>query len=129
MSEKDIKVPFVELSAEELEKVALELQEKDKEQNETADKLLTQEIELNKKAKELDKKEKELTKKSAAPKSVKPEPGLEFEFEDNQKYKFEDWAPQKISINGKGYSQKEIAENEDLALQLIGGNSGLIIKI
>lgn len=124
MSEKGVKVPFVELSAEELEKVALGLQKKEEELNETATKQLA-------KAKELDKREKDLAKKTVAPNSFKPEPepGLEFEFEEGQKYKFEDWAPQKISINGKGYSQQEIADSEDLALQLIGGNSGLIIKI
>ncbi len=121
MSEKDINVPFADLSAEELQKVALEQAEK-------ADELLTKENELNEKEKQLAKKEKELAKKAGAPKVSKPEPGLEFEFE-GEKYGFLDTAPKKISINGKGYSQKEIAENAELALQLIGGNSGLIVKI
>lgn len=135
MSEENNKVPFVELSAEELEKVALELQERETalQENEATQKvkedlLLGKEIELNKKQKELDKKEKDLAKKSATPKESKPEPGLEGEFEE-ETYKFLDSAPKVISINGKGYTQQEIFDDPDLALVLIGGNSGLIIKI
>ena len=128
MSDKDTKVPFAELSAEELEKVALELQEKETELAEKDAALLTKEIELNQKATELKKKEKELAKKSAAPKESKPEPGLEGEFE-GETYKFLDSAPKKISVNGKAYTQEEIFEDEELALELIGGNSGLIVKI
>lgn len=127
MSDKDTKVPFAELSAEELEKVAAELQEKETDLAEKEDALLSKEIELNEKAAKLKKKERELAKKSATPEESKPEPGLEFEFE-GENYKFLDSAPKVISINGKGYTQKEISESEDLALELIGGNSGLIIK-
>ena len=52
----------------------------------------------------------------------------EFEFE-GEKYAFADDAPELILLNGKGVSQKEIAKDEDLKLQLIGGKSSLIIKI
>lgn len=128
MSDKDTKVPFAELSAEELEKVALELQEKEASLDEKEQILLSKEIDLNQKEKQLNKKEKELAKKSAAPKESKPEPGLEGEFE-GETYKFLDSAPKTISVNGKGYSQQEIFDDPDLALELIGGNSGLIVKI
>lgn len=120
MSQENKKVPFAELSAEELAKVADQLEAKQTDLNE-------KEKSLNTKSKELDKRENELAKKEASPKTIKPVPGLEFEFE-NEKYKFSDDAPKLISIQGKGYTQKEISENEELAMALIGGNSGLIYK-
>lgn len=83
--------------------------------------------EFNTREKDLNKKEKDLAKKSTTPKEFKSEPGLDGEFE-GEEYKFLDSAPKIISINGKGYSQKEIFDNPELALELIGGNSGLIIK-
>ena len=50
-----------------------------------------------------------------------------FEFE-GEKYQFSESAPQHILLNGKGVSQKEIAKDDELKLQLIGGNLSLIIK-
>lgn len=128
MSDKEnLKVPFAEMSAEELQKVAIELEDKAADQEKTAAAQKEKESALNAKSKELDKREKEVAKKEAAPKSSKPEPGLEFEFE-NENYKFLDSAPKKINVDGKGYSQQEISEDEDLLTALIGGNSGLIVK-
>ena len=75
----------------------------------------------------LKKREADLDEK-AGKKSGESEPGLEFEFEE-ELYKFTDSAPKLIKVNGKAYSQKQIAEDYDLALQLIGGKSSLIIKI
>lgn len=75
----------------------------------------------------LKKREAELAEK-AGKKTGESESGLEFEFEE-ELYKFTDSAPKLITVNGKGCSQKQIAENYDLALQLIGGKSSLIIKI
>ena len=76
----------------------------------------------------LKKRESALDEKAGKKKSGESEPGLEFDFEEGR-YQFAPTAPKLISINGKGYSQQEIAENADLALQLIGGKSSLIIKI
>lgn len=56
----------------------------------------------------------------------KAEP-LSFEFEGEQ-YQFSEEAPALILINGTGVTQTEIIEDEELVLQLIGGNSGLILK-
>lgn len=75
----------------------------------------------------LKKREADLEEKTGK-KSGESEPGLEFEFED-EPYKFTDSAPKVIKVNGKAYTQKQIAEDDDLALQLIGGKSSLIIKI
>lgn len=75
----------------------------------------------------LEKREAALEEK-AGKKTGESEPGLEFEFEE-EPYKFTDSAPKLIKVNGKAYTQKKIAEDYDLALQLIGGKSSLIIKI
>ncbi|WP_312390847.1 hypothetical protein [Chryseobacterium sp.] len=94
-------------------------------------KLLEKSAKLFAKQEELEAREKAVEEKELALKGAKPAEktvGLEFEFEE-EKYKFVDSAPQLISINRKGYSQKEIADDADLALQLIGGKSSLIIKI
>lgn len=56
-----------------------------------------------------------------------PEKVVEFDFEGDTVV-FTNDAPKKISIDGKGYTQQEIAEDPNLALALIGGQSGLIIK-
>lgn len=141
MSEKKLKVSFAELSAEELQKVAVELQEKEiqlqekekslEKKDNNLDELTKKNLEMAGKLVEkranLEKREEAVAKKEATPKSSKPEPGLEFEF-DGGNYQFSDDAPKKISVNGKGYTQEEIAADENLALALIGGNSGLIIK-
>lgn len=134
MQNKDNKVPFADLSAEELQKKAVELQEldahlqeKEKQLKLTEEALKTKSESLSDLEKDLNKREKQVSKKEATPKSSKPEPGIEFEF-DGGDYQFTDEAPKIISINGKGYTQEEIAADENLALSLIGGNSGLILK-
>lgn len=52
---------------------------------------------------------------------------LSFEFE-GETYQFTEDAPAVILWNGAGVSQQQMIEDEDLLLQLIGSNSGLIIK-
>ncbi len=54
--------------------------------------------------------------------------GLAFSFE-NEDYKFSDDTPENILFNGKAFTQEELSRDEEALLQLIGGNSGLIIKI
>lgn len=121
-----------ENSAEQsLEERIKAVEAREEETAELSIKLLEKSAKLFAKQEELDAREKAVKERELALKGAKPAEktvGLEFEFEE-EKYKFVDSAPQLISINRKGYSQKEIAEDADLALQLIGGKSSLIIKI
>lgn len=52
---------------------------------------------------------------------------ISFEF-NGEVYIFAPDAPEKIRINGSVKTQEEIAEDEDIQLQLVAGNSSLIIK-
>lgn len=81
---------------------------------------------LEKAKTDLEAREKSLAEKSDV-KSVKKINPVSFEFE-GEKYQFSAKAPQSILLNGKPVSQKEIAKNDEFKLQLIGGNSSLIIK-
>lgn len=74
----------------------------------------------------LEAREKALEEKAEVKSEKKVDP-VAFEFE-GEKYQFTASAPQHILLNGKGVSQKEIAKDDELKLQLIGGNSSLIIK-
>lgn len=86
---------------------------------------------LDKREQNLDEREKSLDERELALQTTKPgkkTPGLEFKFE-GQDFKFKDSAPKVINIDGRKLSQKQIIADEDILLQLVGGNSGLIIKI
>lgn len=74
----------------------------------------------------LEAREKALEEKAEVKSEKKVDPVI-FEFE-GEKYQFTASAPQHILLNGKGVSQKEIAKDDELKLQLIGGNSSLIVK-
>lgn len=54
-------------------------------------------------------------------------PGEAFEFR-GVKYKFRDTAPRSIRYNNVVYTQRELIEDENILLQLVGGNSSLITK-
>lgn len=75
---------------------------------------------------DLEAREKALEEKAEVKSEKKVDP-VTFEFE-GEKYQFTASAPQHILLNGKGVSQKEIAKDDELKLQLIGGNSSLIVK-
>lgn len=47
---------------------------------------------------------------------------------DGEIYEFAPGAPKLVNFGGQKFTQKEIAENEEIKLQLIGGNSSLIRK-
>jgi hypothetical protein len=83
------------------------------------------EVSLNEREANLDAREAAL---KGTGKKTEPRVGLGFKFED-QDYKFLDSAPDLIRVDGKTLSQKEISEDEEILLHLIGGNSGLIKKI
>lgn len=52
----------------------------------------------------------------------------EFDFED-EKYAFAKNAPQSIRFGGQVFTRKQLIENEEVLLQIIGGNSPLIKKL
>ncbi len=54
--------------------------------------------------------------------------GVEFEFREAH-YKFADDAPEVLLIGGEALTQEQIAKDEELLLQLIGGHSPLIVKL
>lgn len=64
----------------------------------------------------------------AASGSAAEEEITELDFE-GEKYEFAPGAPQTINFGGQKFTRKEITENEEVLLQLIGGNSNLIRKI
>ncbi|MGC5744394.1 hypothetical protein [Chryseobacterium sp. NFX27] len=82
---------------------------------------------LDERAAALDEKEEALNNIGKPAEKI---PGLEFTFE-KKKYKFSDDAPQKIRLNGEAYTQKEISQDEELLILLMGFGEkyGLISKI
>lgn len=77
----------------------------------------------------LDEREEALTAQVTEEPKRKPlQKGIQFEFRGNQ-YQFVDDAPQVLLIGGENISQEEIAKDEELLLQLIGGRSPLIVKL
>ena len=83
---------------------------------------------LNAREQQLDQYEEQLNGKPEEPTEEVPRKGHEFTFR-NVNYKFADDAPQMLLIGGEALSQEEIANDEDLLLQLIGGQSPLINKL
>jgi len=96
---------------------------------------------LEEKVKALDKREKSLEEREAKIEAAenalqasppleekKTEPGLRFSFR-GQAYKFKDDAPKTIHFAGEIMHQKQLIEDEDLLVQLVGGNVALIEKI
>lgn len=83
---------------------------------------------LNAREQQLDQYEEQLNGKPEEPTVEAPRKGYEFTFR-NVSYKFADDAPQMLLIGGEALSQEEIANDEELLLQLIGGQSPLISKL
>ena len=83
---------------------------------------------LNAREQQLDQYEEQLNGKPEEPTAEAPHKGHEFTFR-NVRYKFTDDAPQVLRIGGEALSQEEIANDEELLLQLIGGHSPLISKL
>ena len=83
---------------------------------------------LNAREQQLDQYEEQLKGTPEEPTAEAPHKGHEFTFR-NVNYKFTDDAPQVLRIGGEALSQEEIANDEDLLLQLIGGHSPLINKL
>ena len=83
---------------------------------------------LNAREQHLNQLEEQLNGNPEEPTAETPHKGHEFTFR-NVRYKFADDAPQVLLIGGEALSQEEIANDEDLLLQLIGGHSPLINKL
>ena len=83
---------------------------------------------LNAREQQLDQYEEQLNGKPEEPTEEVLRKGHEFTFR-NVNYKFADDAPQMLLIGGEALSQEEIANDEELLLQLIGGHSPLINKL
>ena len=83
---------------------------------------------LNAREQQLDQYEAQLKGTPEKPTEETPRKGHEFTFR-NVSYKFADDAPQMLLIGGEALSQEEIANDEELLLQLIGGHSPLINKL
>ena len=86
------------------------------------------EKQLNAREQQLDQYEEQLKGTPEKPTEEAPRKGHEFTFR-NVSYKFADDAPQMLLIGGEALSQEEIANDEELLLQLIGGHSPLINKL
>ena len=139
MAKQNAKDKATPLTEEQLLSKEAELNAKETELNERETALAEKETALIETEKTLNSKETELAdreialserEKALPAEEVEeaPEPGLEFNFEDG-KYKFHDSAPKSILFNGKAYTQKQLAKDEDILLQLVGGKSGLIQKL
>ena len=83
---------------------------------------------LNAREQQLDQYEAQLKGSPEKPTEEAPRKGHEFTFR-NVRYKFTDDAPKVLLIGGESLSQEEIANDEELLLQLIGGHSPLINKL
>ena len=111
------------------------LNEREKTLNEREEALNRRELALNEVEKQLNAREQQLDQYEAQlkgtpekPTEEAPRKGHEFTFR-NVSYKFADDAPQMLLIGGEALSQEEIANDEELLLQLIGGHSPLINKL
>ena len=104
------------------------LNEREAALNEREEALNQREQALNEVEKHLNAREQQLNGNPEEPTAETPHKGHEFTFR-NVRYKFADDAPQVLLIGGEALSQEEIANDEDLLLQLIGGQSPLINKL
>ena len=98
-----------------LEQTEIELHQREESLNE-------RENALHEREKLLHEKETSLLKEEPIPEAHSP---AEFSFGE-EKFRFRASAPALIRILGEVKTQEQIAQDEDLILHLVGGNSGLI---
>lgn len=133
--EEEKNTPVSEASTESNDTQVQALNEREAALNEREEALNRREYALNEVEKHLNAREQQLNQLEEQLKGTPEEPtaeaphkGHEFTFR-NVNYKFTDDAPQVLCIGGEALSQEEIANDEDLLLQLIGGQSPLISKL
>ena len=135
MAKEEKNTPVSEASTESNDTQSQALNEREKALNEREEALNRREHALNEVEKhlnareqQLDQYEEQLKGTPEKPTEEAPRKGHEFTFR-NVNYKFTDDAPQVLRIGGEALSQEEIANDEELLLQLIGGHSPLISKL
>lgn len=135
MAKEEKNTPVSEASTESDDTQAQALNEREAALNEREEALNRREHALNEVEKhlnareqQLDQYEEQLKGTPEKPTEEAPRKGHEFTFR-NVNYKFTDDAPQVLRIGGEALSQEEIANDEDLLLQLIGGQSPLISRL
>ena len=133
--EEEKNTPVSEASTESNDTQVQALNEREKALNEREKALNRREHALNEVEKHLNAREQQLDQYEAQlngtpekPTEEAPHKGHEFTFR-NVRYKFTDDAPKVLLIGGESLSQEEIANDEELLLQLIGGHSPLISKL
>ena len=135
MAKEDKNTPVSDASTESNDTQEQALNEREAALNEREEALNRRELALNEVEKhlnareqQLDQYEAQLNGKPEEPTEEAPRKGHEFTFR-NVNYKFTDDAPQMLLIGGEALSQEDIANYEELILQLIGGQSPLINKL
>ena len=135
MAKEEKNTPVSEASTESNDTQVQALNERETALNEREEALNRRELALNEVEKQLNAREQQLNQleeqlngKPEEPTAEAPHKGHEFTFR-NVSYKFADDAPQMLLIGGEALSQEEIANDEDLLLQLIGGQSPLISRL
>ena len=133
--EEEKNTPVSEASTESNDTQVQALNEREAALNEREEALNRREHALNEVEKHLNAREQQLDQYEAQlkgtpekPTEEAPRKGHEFTFRD-VRYKFTDDAPKVLLIGGESLSQEEIANDEELLLQLIGGHSPLISKL
>ena len=133
--EEEKNTPVSEASTESNDTQVQALNEREAALNEREEALNRREHALNEVEKHLNAREQQLDQYEAQLKGTPEKPteeatrkGHEFTFRDVS-YKFTDDAPEMLLIGGEALSQEEIANDEELLLQLIGGHSPLINKL
>ena len=133
--EEEKNTPVSEASTESNDTQVQALNEREAALNEREEALNRREHALNEVEKHLNAREQQLDQYEAQlkgtpekPTEEAPRKGHEFTFR-NVRYKFTDDAPKVLLIGGESLSQEEIANDEELLLQLIGGHSPLISKL
>jgi len=128
MAKEEKNTPVSEASTESNDTQAQALNEREEALNRREHALNEVEKHLNAREQQLDQYEEQLKGTPEKPAEEAPHKGHEFTFR-NVNYKFTDDAPKVLLIGGESLSQEEIANDEELLLQLIGGHSPLINKI
>lgn len=135
MAKEEKNTPVSDASTESNDTQAQALNEREKALNEREEALNRREHALNEVEKhlnareqQLDQYEEQLKGTPEKPTEEAPRKGHEFTFRDVN-YKFTDDAPEMLLIGGESLSQEEIANDEELLVQLIGGHSPLISKL
>lgn len=120
---------------EDLEKLRTELEQRETAVSEKETQLAEKEQELQdfeqvlkEKETELEQREKKLLDIDYQPIETNPYGSVQFRFGD-ETYRFRDNTPKKVRVFGQVLTQEQIAQDEDVILQLVVGKSNLIEKV